>query len=202
VGTAAHAALEAFFRPGRPARDATTLIGGFRAALGAARVAETAQARHALALAEQRFPDLVARTRSSGVVPVAVERPFTLQVGPHRLHGRIDRVDRLPQGGLGLIDYKTGSPPSGNAADEGRMVMRLYLAGVREAWQVEPRVATLEYILEGENRRENPDTNEIAAAIDIAHATLDEIAAGHFPPQPSWACRTCDYRLLCPAMDR
>lgn len=80
--------------------------------------------------------------------------------------------------------------------------MRLYLAGAREAWQVEPRVATLEYILEGENRRENPDGTEIAAAVDLAHATLDEIAAGRFAPHPSWACRTCDYRLLCPAMDR
>jgi DNA helicase-2/ATP-dependent DNA helicase PcrA len=202
IGTAAHAALEAFFRPGQPDADAAELVGGFRAALSAARIADTAQARHALALAEQRFPDLVARTRSSGIVPVAVERPFTLHLGPHRLHGRIDRVDRLPQGGFGLIDYKTGSPPTGNADDEGRMVMRLYLAGARAAWQVEPRVATLEYILEGQNRRENPDGNEIAAAVEIAHATLDEIAAERFPPQPSWACRTCDYRLLCPAMDR
>jgi DNA helicase-2/ATP-dependent DNA helicase PcrA len=202
VGTAAHTALEAFFRPGRAPGDASELVAGFRAALGAGRVADTAQGRHAMALAEQRFPELVARTRSSKVVPVAVERPFTLQLGPHRLHGRIDRVDRLPQGGFGLVDYKTGSPPAGRAADEGRMVMRLYLAGVREAWQIEPQVATLEYILEGENRRENPDGHEIAAAIDVARATLDDIAAERFPAEPSWACRTCDYRLLCPAMDR
>ncbi len=144
----------------------------------------------------------MARTRTSGVTTVAVERPFTLHIGPHRVHGRIDRVDRLPQGGFGLVDYKTGTPPTGGADEDGRIVMRLYLAGAREAWQVEPRVATLEYILEGENRRENPDGTEIAAAVEQAHATLDEISAGRFPAQPSWACRTCDYRLLCPAMDR
>lgn len=202
IGTSAHAALEAFFRPGAPAADADALVARFSAELIAARVAETAQARHALALARDRFPGLVDRTRRSGVTPVAVERPFTLHIGPHRVHGRIDRVDRLPQGGFGLVDYKTGTPPSKGADEEGRMVMRLYLAGARAAWQIEPRVATLEYILEGENRRENPDGGEIAHAVEIAHATLDEISAGRFAPEPSWACRTCDYRLLCPAMDR
>jgi len=203
VGTAAHAALEAFFRPGAPPGIPEDLVARFSAELGRARIADTAQARHALALAGERFPELVERTRRSGVTPVAVERAFTLHLGPHRVHGRIDRVDRLPQGGFGLVDYKTGTPPpAGGSDDDGRLVMRLYLAGAREAWQVEPRVATLEYILEGENRRENPDGTEIAAAVDLAHATLDEIAAGRFAPHPSWACRTCDYRLLCPAMDR
>ena len=201
VGTAAHAALEAYFRPGNGSGQADELVTRFATELAKARIADTPQAQHALALARERFPALVARTRSSGVTAVAVERPFTLRIGPHRVHGRIDRVDRLPHGGFGLVDYKTGAPPSGSD-DDARLVMRLYLAGAREAWQVEPRVATLEYVLEGENRRENPDGAEIAAAVELAHATLDEIAAGRFAPQPSWACRTCDYRLLCPAMDR
>jgi len=202
VGTAAHAALEAFYRPGTARGEPTELVPRFAAELTKARISDTPQARHALALAGERFPELVERTRRSDVTPVAVERPFTLRIGPHRVHGRIDRVDRLPDGGFGLVDYKTGAPPGGGADEDGRMVMRLYLAGARDAWNVEPRVATLEYILEGENRRENPDGSEIAAAVELAHATLDEIAAGRFAPQPSWACRTCDYRLLCPAMDR
>jgi DNA helicase-2/ATP-dependent DNA helicase PcrA len=201
VGTAAHAALEAYFRPGNGSGQPDELVTRFATELAKARIADTPQAQHALALARERFPALVARTRSSGVTAVAVERPFTLRIGPHRVHGRIDRVDRLPHGGFGLVDYKTGAPPS-RSDDDARLVMRLYLAGAREAWQVEPRVATLEYVLEGENRRENPDGAEIAAAVELAHATLDEIAAGRFAPQPSWACRTCDYRLLCPAMDR
>jgi len=64
VGTAAHAALEAFFRPGAPAADAEQLVGRFAAELTRARVDDTPQARHALALAGERFPGLVARTRT------------------------------------------------------------------------------------------------------------------------------------------
>lgn len=202
VGTAAHAALEAFFRPGAPEHEPGVLVERFAAELARARIGTTPQARHALALAGERFPGLVERTRRSGALPVAVERPFTLGIGPHRVHGRIDRVDRLPLGGFGLTDYKTGTPPPKGGDEDGRFVMRLYLAGAREAWGIEPRVATLEYILEGENRRENPDASEIAAAVETARATLDEIAAERFPAEPSWACRTCDYRLLCPALDR
>ena len=31
------------------------------------------------------------------------------------VHGRADRIDRLADGGLGIIDYKTGKPPSKKA---------------------------------------------------------------------------------------
>jgi len=32
--------------------------------------------------------------------------------GPFTLRAKADRIDKLPDGGLALIDYKTGSPPS------------------------------------------------------------------------------------------
>ena len=35
------------------------------------------------------------------------------------LHGRADRIDRLPDGTLAVIDYKTGKPPSGAQVEEG-----------------------------------------------------------------------------------
>ena len=35
------------------------------------------------------------------------------------LHGKADRIDRMPDGTLGIIDYKTGSPPSMAAIREG-----------------------------------------------------------------------------------
>ncbi|SEQ50249.1 DNA helicase/exodeoxyribonuclease V, subunit B [Faunimonas pinastri] len=42
-----------------------------------------------------------------------LERSGVLQVTPEfRLTARADRVDRLVGGGLGIVDYKTGNPPS------------------------------------------------------------------------------------------
>jgi ATP-dependent helicase/nuclease subunit B len=35
------------------------------------------------------------------------------------VHGRADRIDRLADGGLAIIDYKTGQPPTQKAVTEG-----------------------------------------------------------------------------------
>ena len=32
--------------------------------------------------------------------------------GPFRLHARVDRIDRLPDGRVAIYDYKTGAPPT------------------------------------------------------------------------------------------
>lgn len=36
-----------------------------------------------------------------------------------RIHGKPDRIDRLPGGGLGIIDYKSGKPPSAAQVEAG-----------------------------------------------------------------------------------
>lgn len=36
-----------------------------------------------------------------------------------RVHGRADRIDRLSDGGLAIVDYKTGSPPSASQVEAG-----------------------------------------------------------------------------------
>jgi ATP-dependent helicase/nuclease subunit B len=45
------------------------------------------------------------------------------------VHGIADRIDRLPDGGLGIIDYKTGKPPSKKAIEAG-FALQLGLLGL------------------------------------------------------------------------
>lgn len=40
-----------------------------------------------------------------------LEREFTVQAGDYRLKGRIDRIDRAPDGRYTVLDYKTGNVP-------------------------------------------------------------------------------------------
>jgi DNA helicase-2/ATP-dependent DNA helicase PcrA len=203
IGVAAHAALEAHYRPGGTGGDGDALVGRFAAALRRARVDATAEGRQALARGRDALPPYHERLVRSRTRPVAVEREFTLTVGQHRVHGRVDRVDAHPAGGHQIVDYKTGKPPaSGSRGDEDDLVLRLYLLGAREAWGIEPRGATLVHVLDGAARGVHPDAGADAVAAEAVRDAAEGISAGRFEPRPSWACRTCDFALLCPAQDR
>jgi RecB family exonuclease len=125
-----------------------------------------------------------------------------MTIGPHRLRGRVDRIDRHAGGGDQLVDYKTGRQPGPGGEEEQDLVLRLYLAGAREAWGAPARGATLEYVLDGGTRQLHPEPAELALALEEARTVADGIAAGSFEPRPSWACRSCDFALICPAQDR
>ena len=158
VGVAAHAALEAHYRPGGTGGDGDALVRRFAAALRREGVAATAEGRQALARGREALPPYHERLVRSGTRPVAVEREFTLTVGPHRVHGRVDRIDAHPAGGHQIVDYKTGKPPAAGArGDEDDLVLRLYLLGAREAWGLEPRGATLVHVLDGAARGVHPE---------------------------------------------
>ena len=46
-----------------------------------------------------------------------------------RIHGRADRIDRMPDGTLAVVDYKTGIPPSGSMVEKG-FALQLGLIGL------------------------------------------------------------------------
>ncbi|HEX2435868.1 MAG TPA: ATP-dependent DNA helicase, partial [Solirubrobacterales bacterium] len=137
----------------------------------------------------------------SDSVPVWLERAFNFEIGSHQLRGRIDRVDRLPEGGYELIDYKTGTP---NAASElaGDLQLALYRVGARESWQIEAESGSYWYVLEDEKVPvpSAPDDRERVerTVLEVAEG----IQAQDFEPRPSYEiCSWCDYRLICPASE-
>ena len=131
--------------------------------------------------------------------PVWLERGFSFAIGSHRLRGRVDRVDQLPEGGYELIDYKTGE----RRADSGDDVqLALYRLGAREAWQVEAELGSYWYVLHDE-RVPVPAAPDDAERVE---RTVLDVAAGiegqDFEPRPSYEiCSWCDYRLICPASE-
>ncbi|WP_217922924.1 ATP-dependent helicase [Miltoncostaea oceani] len=203
IGVAAHSALEAQYRPDGPGGDGEALVRRFAVALKREGVADTAEGRQALARGRDALPDYHDRLVRSRTRPVAVERAFTLTVGPHRVHGRIDRIDAHPAGGHQLVDYKTGKPPTAGARGPGDdLVLRLYMLGAREAWGITPRGATLVHVLDGDTRGVHPDASDDAMVVEAVRDAVEGISARDFTPRPSWACRSCDFALICPAIDR
>ncbi len=54
-----------------------------------------------------------------GRVPTVIEDWGEIEVRGVRIFGKADRIDRLPDGTLAIVDYKTGAPPSGREVEAG-----------------------------------------------------------------------------------
>ena len=59
------------------------------------------------------------RDKEAGRVPILAEQKGEALVAGVTLHGRIDRIDRLADGRLAIVDYKTGQAPAKKAVAEG-----------------------------------------------------------------------------------
>jgi DNA helicase-2/ATP-dependent DNA helicase PcrA len=145
-----------------------------------------------------RYHEHHARSQSR---PVWLERNFSFAIGPHQLRGRVDRVDRHPDGGYEVIDYKTGDPGSGPKLT-GDVQLALYRLGAREAWEIEANAGSYWYVLADERVSIRPEPDDA----ERVERTVLEVAAGiedqDFEPRPSHEiCSWCDYRLICPASE-
>jgi ATP-dependent helicase/nuclease subunit B len=63
--------------------------------------------------------NLERENRSHGRIPLAAEIAGETAVAGVTIYGRADRFDRLADGGIAIIDYKTGAPPTQKAVDAG-----------------------------------------------------------------------------------
>jgi ATP-dependent helicase/nuclease subunit B len=59
------------------------------------------------------------QNQREGRRPLAAEAKGEAALGGVTIYGRVDRIDRLASGGLAIIDYKTGQPPTQKAVTEG-----------------------------------------------------------------------------------
>jgi ATP-dependent helicase/nuclease subunit B len=71
----------------------------------------------------------VATNRDEGRRPLRAEAKGKCRIGEISLYGEADRIDRLADGSLAIVDYKTGTPPGPKAVAEGYS-MQLGLLGL------------------------------------------------------------------------
>ena len=133
--------------------------------------------------------------------PVWLERKFDFKVGEHHVRGRVDRVDRLPDGDYELIDYKTGERKS-EADLESDLQLALYRLAAREAWEIEASTGSYYYVLDAD-KVAAPTKPDDAERVERTVLQVGEGILGQdFEPRPSPSvCGWCDYRLICPAAE-
>jgi RecB family exonuclease len=114
--------------------------------------------------------------------------------------GSIDRIDRLPSGGIEVVDYKTGRRGSQSSVEDS-LQLTIYALACRDALGLgSPEKLTL-YFTESAMRMSTARTDEEldAARADILARTA-RIRSGDFAATPSGdTCRRCAYARLCPS---
>lgn len=73
--------------------------------------------------------ELERTNRAGGRLPLKAEADGEAVVAGVTVYGRADRIDRLAGGGLAIVDYKTGSPPTQKTVDAG-FALQLGLLGL------------------------------------------------------------------------
>ena len=118
-GTAVHDLLEAWFK--EDACDPAKLMTRAQDLIGEETIHPMLRALWAPRLLEavDWIAGEVAKDRAEGRIPVLAEQSGEAEVAGVSLYGRVDRIDRLPDGSLAIVDYKTGQAPSKKQVNEG-----------------------------------------------------------------------------------
>jgi DNA helicase-2/ATP-dependent DNA helicase PcrA len=96
---------------------------------------------------------------------LAAEQRFRFRLGDRTVTGYIDRIERQPDGGLVVIDFKTGAKP-GNITKAGireDIQMNVYCMAVQEMYGKIPIRASLYYLKDDKDIDYIPDEESIAA---------------------------------------
>ncbi|MGD9936152.1 MAG: ATP-dependent helicase [Methanoregulaceae archaeon] len=130
---------------------------------------------------------------------VEVERRFSFSYGDHPMRGKIDRLERRPDGRLVVVDFKTGSTssaPSRNSVRE-EIQLNLYALAIFEEFGELPAEAAYLYLKETKYIPYAPTPETVTTFRSRLDEMIGNVLAGKFPSRPSYDCKWCDYREIC-----
>jgi DNA helicase-2/ATP-dependent DNA helicase PcrA len=138
-------------------------------------------------------------------LPIALEHPFQFHLGNIKVGGRMDRIDRLPDGSIEIIDYKTGR----NSIEEKQIKNNLQLALYTLAAKNIPEISQQNNIASIKVSLHYIETGKIVSGIltkeDLENASkkvlakVEEIETSNFACSKSIFCQNCEYKMLCQA---
>ncbi len=155
--------------------------------------------------AETMLTSLAEQTLHKLPNTIAVEQPFNFWLDRLKVAGRIDRIDKLADGRIEIVDYKTGKNVPTEKKVKEDLQLSLYAVAAAEVNDgilgMDPADILLTlYYLEEDIKISTTRTKE-----DIERAKteiLDQVAAiqkSDFACSHSMFCKNCEYQMLCQA---
>jgi DNA helicase-2/ATP-dependent DNA helicase PcrA len=143
--------------------------------------------------------------RSYAAAPADVlyqEKPFELPLEHEVIvTGRIDQINRLPDGEVEIVDYKTGRPRDEKKA-AGDLQLSVYALAAQDVLDLTPGRLVFYNLATNEAVGTTRDKKTLAAVKQKIAEIADQIRAGEFSPKPGFSCGYCDFKPLCPAHEQ
>lgn len=185
-----------------PSDDA--MLAQFRAELATTRIDDPTQRMLYEREGAQQLADfLAARRADAGTFTVlSTEQTFRVEIEGITVSGRIDRIDRLADGAIQIVDYKTGKAKDEKDAKESLQLSIYALAApkIDAAWKPDRLVLYNLVTNTGVASKRTP------AALRRTEEKVREVAgrirAGDFEADPGFHCKWCGYKDLCPAIEQ
>jgi len=134
-------------------------------------------------------------------IPVSIEGYFKINIGKYIINGRMDRIDKLDDNTLEIIDYKTGKGKEKLSAGDKEQLLIYQIAS-----QSLPEYRNLGetgklsfYYLEDDLKVSFIGKDkELEKLEEKIVSTIEKIVSGNFTPKPNKImCGHCDFRDIC-----
>jgi superfamily I DNA/RNA helicase/RecB family exonuclease len=203
-GSVMHGVLRNYYeaqRAGRPQSD-EQVIAVFRTLLEQAKIADPDQRRLYEAQGIRELREFLELRRAEPPVDVlATEKSFQVEIGGAKVVGRMDRIDRLSDTMVAIVDYKSGKPKDQETADES-LQLSIYALAAEKALKLVPERLVLYNLENNEAVLTTRSAAELLSAEQEVRKVAEGIARAEFAPHPNaQVCRRCSYRELCPATE-
>jgi len=128
---------------------------------------------------------------------VALEGWVKNKIGGILFTGKVDRIDKLPRGGVEIIDYKTGETKTQKEVDTDSQVT-FYTIGVKDSMKLDPKKLTYYFLESGEKISTTRTKEQIEDTKKEVTEIIKEMKKGTFEPKSGMHCNWCDYKEICP----
>ncbi len=128
-----------------------------------------------------------------------LEKAFNFKVADGQdsyvVRGVVDRIDQI-DGGLKLVDYKTGKPKDKLTFQDKEQLL-IYQLAIKELFKQEIKALAFYYL------DNNSEVEFIGSAKDLEKIkikiinTIKEIKQGRFAAKPGALCAWCDFKEIC-----
>ena len=142
-----------------------------------------------------------ASQKDNWTIPVTLEGFFKIKVGEYLINGRIDRIDKLADGSLEIIDYKTGKGKEKLSTDDKQQLLIYQIAAQSlPEYKNIGEVSQLTFYYVNDDLRQSfiGKDKDIEKLKEKLLDTINKIRAGNFEATPEkHLCSYCEYKEIC-----